>query len=233
MLLAIVGKKRSGKNEAASVLAERHNAESFALADPIKYALLKGLRVANVLKSGPTLADRSYFTYEDINGETSYDRESRLRIDCATARKILSVAWDTVCEERHLNLTDTAKGITLICDITSIKGVEWSIRKLMQVFGTDVGVAVDEMIWMRYFADKYLTCISKNTPLIITDCRQVHEIQVMREMGAKVLHVQRPLTDNSNDTHITEQGLPVCSGDTVIVNDSTLQQFHEKVESWL
>ena len=50
-----------------------------------------------------------------------------------------------------------------------------------------------------------------------------------RAMGATVIHVVRP-GQKSNDTHITEAGLPIRDGDLVITNDGSLEELFSKIK---
>jgi dephospho-CoA kinase len=49
-------------------------------------------------------------------------------------------------------------------------------------------------------------------------------------MGATVIHVVRPNSESSQDTHITEAGLPIRDGDIVITNDGSLEDLYSKIE---
>ena len=53
-----------------------------------------------------------------------------------------------------------------------------------------------------------------------------------RAMGATVIHVVRP-GQKSNDTHITEAGLPIRDGDLVITNDGSLEELFSKIKNTL
>lgn len=238
-LIAISAKKRCGKDTAAIMIIDgmgtnygEPNAVSYALAKPIKEALMRGLNSCHqpVIVNGERIFRR--WTMDDMNGLSDVDREEDLLMDCNDAHVILKSAWSyTELRKPELKKFHT-QAWNLIEDITSsdFKDSLWSVRTLMQTFGTDVGVNADKIIWMRFLADVYIEAIRDNITLIVTDCRQDHEMDIMRRMGALVMHIDRPgHSDVDVDTHITEKGLNREPDDIVISNDDTLESFKHKV----
>lgn len=57
--------------------------------------------------------------------------------------------------------------------------------------------------------------------------RQPIEIALMRAMGAKVLHIQRDTGIVS--THSTEKGIVPIDGETIIINNGTLEEFESAI----
>lgn len=227
MLYTLCAKKRCGKDTAARFIQEHIEAESYALAHPIKLALQFGLTF-NVYKE-----DGSKITFEDINGETKFDREQDLGVDDSVARIVIHSALDALSAEdvTFVKLDGkfryrVAKFFIDECEPNQ----PWTIRRFMQVLGTDICVNVDSMVWMRFMMTKYLECIHLGKSLIVTDCRQSHEIDILRNLGSKVIHITRPCIETvATDEHITEKGLPVSEGDFIVCNDGSLDDFNRKI----
>jgi len=108
----------------------------------------------------------------------------------------------------------------------------WTIRKLMQTIGTDIGVnQIDTNIWLKEFEKSMFNLEEAYDTVVMVDCRQTHEIEFVRERGGSVIHILRDT--GLTDDHITEQGLPVEHGDFVVENNGTIQEFFENLDSVL
>lgn len=228
MLYTIVGKKRSGKDTVSSFIADETNAIMYALAEPIKKALYQGLYFNVRKKYGG-----SAFTFEDVNGETDYDRESVIDIPDRIAYMVMKDSLSYL-KNIHISFTkyENTYALALVSYFDKKENLDkpWSIRRFMQTLGTDVCVNVDTMIWMRIAIDKYLSASIIGRDFIVTDCRQDHEINTLRKLNSKIVHVCRPdLVFSKIDGHITEKGLPVLGKDIVIINDGTLSDLKYKV----
>lgn len=104
----------------------------------------------------------------------------------------------------------------------------WTIRRIMQTVGTDIGVnQIDTNIWLKEFEKAMFTLAETYDTVVMVDCRQTHEIEFVRERGGAVIHILRDT--GLVDTHITEQGLPVEYGDFVVDNNGSLSEFYEKL----
>lgn len=238
-LTVICGKKRSGKDEFAKAYLEHFgsSAKAYALAHPIKQALYFGyykvvFRRLDTFSSG--MPDSSYELWTGngvLNGAGVDLRSLPLTLSHEQVQEILMYAWDYV-----VSLKPEYKGrhSSLARDkIISLEPERWSIRRLMQVFGTDIGVAVDENIWIKFAMDVYIDCIRDNMSLLITDVRQEHEMKVARALNAQVIFVIRDTGDENKDDHITERGLDPIQGDVIIHNDGTLAEYIDKVNEQL
>lgn len=229
-LVAISAKKRCGKDTAAQFIIEQLGndiAKSYALADPIKRALYFGLLKTTTINH----VTGKLYTYPELNGENGFDREMNMLISDSIVIQILKEAWNYTCDRNSSVKKLKMNGVLRIHEfVHKNPNQPWSIRRLMQTFGTDIGVHVDKVIWMRFMSEVYIEAIRDNITLIITDCRQDHEMDMMRSMGAKVIHIDRPgYSDTSSDCHITEKGLNRNINDIVIVNDSSLGKFKNDI----
>jgi hypothetical protein len=189
MLITLVGKKRHGKDTVADYFSNTYGYTKYALANPIKCHLMEEFG----------------FTADQVNG-INFDREKYLGIPGSAVSNRF---------KKILNKLEYYASVPNI-DWTFIEeDNNWSVRKLLQILGTEIGVVqVDKLIWMHPMVERY----NNGENLIISDCRQEHEINLCRKFGSKVIHIINPFIIN-DDTHITERGLPILDGDFVIENN--------------
>ena len=65
-------------------------------------------------------------------------------------------------------------------------------RKVMQLIGTDIMRAhFDNDIWIKSLKKKIIGLLSKGANIIITDCRFSNEARAIKNLGGKVLLVDR------------------------------------------
>lgn len=216
-MYVISGKKRSGKDTVAKIMQEQ-GYKTYALASPIKEALLYAFNMNGV-----------EITRNQING-IDYDREKSLELDYNTGMSVLIDAVSYVFKDQHSSFT--SKCFDKISEFVSdINFENFSIRKFMQCFGTDIMCRlVDEKIWLNkaeYF------CHGKSK-VVITDCRQPWEEDFFRKMNAKFIFVKGEYTGyvESTDPHITEQGLSPKEGDIFLINKD-LNQLSKDVKCLL
>lgn len=236
-LIFLSGVKRSGKDTTADYIMENYNAYKHQLAGPIKNALTYAWGVFAANAGYPCLTRKEF---EGID----YDRETNLNL---TKLEVITIMEQAFC---YLNSKSPIKGVFVfddegqeavnfasynkIIDTINIIEDQWSVRRLMQALGTDLIVDnFDRMYWVKLFALDYLDKFGTDLDFyIVPDTRQDHEMDAARAMGATVIHVARP-GQVSTDTHITEAGLPIHKGDTVITNDGSLEELYTKIKNTL
>ena len=103
------------------------------------------------------------------------------------------------------------------------------IRRLLQVFGTEVG---REMFGANFWVDLAMRQASQFDRVVITDCRFENEAQAIREAGGIVIRIARPGIGPVNG-HVSDKGLPDDLIDGEIVNDGTLGELAAKVRALL
>lgn len=109
-------------------------------------------------------------------------------------------------------------------DFTRFDFNGWTIRNLMQVIGTDIGVnKIDTNIWLKVFETELFNLARIYDTVVVTDCRQVHEIEYLRGLGSTVIHIKRHT--GLTDSHITERGLEPIPGEFVVDNNGTLDEL--------
>ncbi|QQG32128.1 dNMP kinase [Citrobacter phage CkP1] len=236
-LIFLIGKKRSGKDTTADYIMQNYSATKHQLAGPIKDALSFGYQSAitayDMLKRHPIL------TRKEWEGE-GYDRETKLDL---TDEQVYSIMENSMWYlNRELKIKGarfnfegelSAESFSIIKRVINNIEDEWSVRRLMQALGTDIMVNhFDRMYWVKWFSLVYLDNFEKSFEyFVVPDTRQDFELDAARAMGATVIHVVRPNAESKKiDTHITEAGLPIREGDTVIINDGSLEELYEKIE---
>lgn len=226
-LVFIVGKKRSGKDTAVSIVKKNFKVIDYSLAMPIKDTLFDAwfkLEASGSQKNIPKIFRN------DWNG-IGMDREKFLPISNQQVYELMCHAVNILEKEYGLIIKSHRNPKEDIIKAVILNNTEaWSIRRLMQTLGTDLIVNhFDRMFWIKLFASKFADCFEREKDFfIVPDTRQEHELAFARAMGATVIHVVRD-GNESKDTHITEAGLPIKEGDTVIKNNGTLEEFNELI----
>lgn len=211
-LIALSAKARCGKDTAASFIRDyQHlNATTFALAATFKEAIAKHFS--------------DLFTHADVFG-TGVDRNTAEFFieeeDFIKRVKSIFLDYGYDLDEKKIDW----QGVYA-------NGQVWTIRRIMQYVGTDVGCnQVDLMVWVKILDTELFKLDKVYDTVIITDCRQDHEMSYMRTLGANVLHIIRDT--GLEDSHSTEKGLPVLEGDYVIDNNGTLQEFYVELDKYV
>lgn len=212
MLIALSAKKRHGKDTVANYISAQHGYYKYALACPFKQGLHRYLGFTQEQVEGVGFDRERMFS---MSGVLIKEAFIKILEDQGYYASIYKVDWAPI-EQRH----------------------NWSVRILMQTIGTDIGVnQVDQLIWMHPLVE----FMRHHKKVIVSDCRQEHEMELMRIFGARVIHVVNPLIENT-DTHITERGLEILSGDIVVHNkfnpswgagkaSVSLLQLHSNIKS--
>lgn len=222
-LLCIVGKKRSGKDTATELISEEFDCKTIALADKIK-KLLSGSYKSIGLKES-TFVDLTLDDFYDLGG---YDREQALHMSNEEAVELFGHSLEMLRRE-YPNLQTVRTEI--IRDIVAKNKKPWSIRNLMQTFGTDIVVNhCNKMIWITIAMNAFIEA-SENDQykyFIITDVRQGHELTVLENLGATCLFLKRDIIE-SYDDHSTERGLTPKPTDIVIHNNGSLNDLKDNL----
>lgn len=109
-----------------------------------------------------------------------------------------------------------------------------SPRQLMQSLGTEWGrKLVHPDIWLLLL-DQKVTNASEHGAggVIITDVRFENEAEYVRDMGGRVVHIERALP-GAADTHPSERGVKVAYGDLTIDNNGSVDELALRVETLL
>ena len=207
-IITLSAKARCGKDTAAQYLLDNlENSTSYALAACFKESI--------------AMHFSEYLTRDDVFGY-GVDRNSYIiYID----RSDFIDMVERVFEDFGYHLEDI--DWTVVDDNNG-----WTIRRIMQTIGTDIGVnQIDTNIWLKEFEKAMFSLEEVYDTVVMVDCRQTHEIEFVRERGGSVIHILRDT--GLTDDHITEQGLPIENGDFVIENNGSLDEFYQKLDAVL
>lgn len=210
MIYGIHGRKRSGKDTIAKMIMEKTGCVPYAFADPIHRSLQYSLSEAGINLS-----------LDECKGFTDFDRDKFEIHDPFTVVKT-ALDW---CHRRH-PFTDAPTVYqktmsTIVDEQMSTMKKTITFRRLMQIMGTDIVVAVERDYWLRW--------VPLNSDVIFSDVRQPHELDFVRENGGVCIFVYRDAQTCDTDTHITEAGLKPKDGDVIIFNNGTLDDLMSEI----
>lgn len=233
-LVALTGRKRSGKDSAAAHLVRRHGFARVAFADPIKCVLteldpyLDGTR-------GPA-------GYADAEAErlvrtfrTSMGRWVNVRPTQDQAIASLEA------------LAPYMRGTVRLQDLLIAASGDWDrlkegsevappeqvaeIRRLQQRLGTEaVRQVYGDSTWTDVALDHAAGLRAQGMAVVITDCRLDVEASAVREVGGRIIRIDRPALSGPTDPHVTEAGVSEHLVDAVITNDGTLADLATAID---
>ena len=203
--IAITGLARSGKDTLAGFLSEELNQKTYALADPIKKLLAALFNVPL----------ERFYDEQYKSKRMTYTIDISSLEDCGMLYNELGLdsiqefhdAWDMWIPLLDLRYDDESYRTVI------------SIRQLMQRLGTDWGRNQKDLIWLDLAPIDH----------IITDIRFDNEAEYFKQKGYTIIEVVRKGQKTiEGSTHASEQGILQYLVDTVIYNDTTIRDLHEK-----
>lgn len=236
MIFVICGRKRTGKDTVAEILNDTGEFSSYAFADNIK----------RILESAGVLCGVEAFSkFRENRLFWEGDREKPLLASNQEVKQLFDKAIGIMVERGVINSTSYVQSYEKVSYSQLIMENEevWSIRRLMQVFGTDIICNLyDNSIWVRLALNDACTIPSQKVcdmykglipnpeiskHILFTDCRQPHEYKYMSRLGAKFIFLERET--GKTDNHSTEQGLTPSEGDFIINNNGTLDELKSNI----
>jgi hypothetical protein len=100
-----------------------------------------------------------------------------------------------------------------------------SIRELLQIFATEICRSKIPSIWYRYLP------LPEGERLVVSDLRFENEADFLLSREAHLVKVLRPSVGGTS--HESELGLSDERMHQVILNDGSLNVFHERIRSWM
>lgn len=216
MLIGMSGKKTSGKDtvctiiEAIDVYYNTRFERSVSLHEFVNQCLFKGRL-------------NSLSTFRDI--VTTWNRES-------FAKRLRSCLYTITGDDRIFALDDETKNS--LSTIKDAEGNYYTIRQLLQKFGTEVGRNISSNLWVDALMNDYIKAKSDGyeEDWIVTDVRFQNEANAIRENGGILIRINR--NTGLNDTHISETALDDYKDfDLVIDNNGTLDELIDKVYNFM
>ena len=102
-------------------------------------------------------------------------------------------------------------------------------RQVLQLVGTEIGRVISPNFWIESL--KYRNSNSDGG-LIITDVRFDNEAEFIRNMGGRILEIQRPSLSGKADTHASEIPISRDLVDMIVINDSTIEEYERRIRVW-
>lgn len=133
-------------------------------------------------------------------------------------------------------------GYTLLplSELIADAGWDWAktnvpeVRRLMQVFGTEVGrMLFGENVWVDVLKKQFPRLNDPNSRYVITDCRFINEAKFVDENDGSVVWIDRP--GNESDGHASESTDVRAWRNWLVVNDQDeehLRGMVRQIMSW-
>lgn len=103
------------------------------------------------------------------------------------------------------------------------------VRRLIQVFGTEVG---RELFGQTFWVDLAFKDVPAGSRIVYSDVRFPNEANEVKRLGGRVWRVERPGVGPANN-HASEREILTWEFDKVIINDFNLDQLADKVHGLL
>lgn len=135
-------------------------------------------------------------------------------------------------DERIFALDDETKNS--LSTIKDAEGNYYTIRQLLQKFGTEVGRNISPDLWVIALINSYIEAKSNGyeEDWIVTDVRFKNEAEAIRENGGILIRLNR--NTGFNDQHSSETALDDYKNfDLIIDNNGTLDELIDKVYNFM
>ena len=111
--------------------------------------------------------------------------------------------------------------------LKEVKDPRWGItpREIFQKVGKFIR-SIDNNYFVNYLKVQLLNGTGKR---IITDVRYDNEAQMIKELGGTIIKIVRPDYLSDFDNHESENGIMEKYVDVIIINDSTVENLHKKI----
>ena len=211
MILAIAGKKGSGKDTLADILVDKHDFKKVSLADELKTLCSRVFEYPNKENYDPSLKEKKWPAPIIISP-----------VHIGRITNYLQLREFIVTDDMVLEMFNTGEN-----------RVMETPRQLLQFVGTDlIRDIVDKEVWIK-LTKRALEDYEGN--VVIPDARFKNERAAFKEVGGKLLLVIRPSVEieYSADNHVSENQLGSESDyDIIFYNDSTIHRFQREISLW-
>lgn len=216
MLIGMSGKKTSGKNTVCTII------KAISVYCKFNYNKIKELH--------------EFVKYHLSNSDFSDIKELEdidyIWCERAFADNLRLCLYSITNDTRIFAKDDKTKN-----ELSTVKNPEgsyYTIRQLLQKFGTEVGRSISPNLWVDSLINNYKTCLTEGLTKnwIVTDVRFKNEANAIRENGGILIRLNR--NTGFNDTHISETALDDYKDfDLVIDNNGTIDELIDKVYNFM
>lgn len=214
MLIGLSAKKQCGKNTVCTII------QAISLYCKLNYST----ELHDFVKH--YLHDPDFFDIPDIDDINYIWYESSFAF-------CLRVCLYSITNDKRIFASDD-KTKNELSTIKDAQGNYYTIRQLLQKFGTEVGRSISPNLWVDCFINNYKTELEEGLTKnwIVTDVRFENEANAIRENGGILIRINR--NTGLNDTHISETALDDYKDfDLVIDNNGTLDELIDKVYNFM
>lgn len=104
-------------------------------------------------------------------------------------------------------------------------------RRLLQVFGTEVGRDLfGENVWSDIMAKRVGAALDGGHDVVVTGLRFINEVEAIINLGGETWWVDRGFEDTG--THASENSVTDDDFDVIITNTGTIERLYETVDAY-
>jgi len=231
-VIAITGKKGSGKTTAANYLAQQ-GVYTIAFAEPLKRFC--DMAFTSVTRSPePIMLDESLkekqLSYKD--GVTFTPRHILQTIGTNIREMTNPSFFVDIAIKRIANLPSTKHHLDHITCYTLIGDIHRIVYGTLDHFIPPAHVMTSHSTMSFYTNSAIYDLPQGQKTVCISDLRTISELEGLRRVFGDtltIIRITRPSL-KSNDTHFTENELDYVEPDITIINDSSLKDFYAKLD---
>lgn len=209
MILGITGKAQSGKDTACKIIQATHAYRNSKI---------------NFWK-------KEFTEFEFIKNSIEQDEVISLCKKHAFADALKECASLILGENRFMFEENSFKESPTSLELYNKDGERMTNRQFLQYFGTEVGRAIDEDLWVKVLMNKYQLEMDNwereidSEPIwIVPDVRFPNEAEAIRKAGGQIWKIERPGVEPVSP-HVSEQLIDSIPYDIVIENSQDLDAY--------
>lgn len=227
-VIAINGRKRSGKDTVAEYLID-----NYPRVERVQFArTLKNLFLSSYNK----LHAQSTITYDDVDGATDFDREELIENEVMKPEEVFVdfiYNLSSLVDNKYDGLVEfDSLDAILVANRLIKENEKFSVRMYLEFLGSEIAKVSTPYIWSKL---TILETINKDAEVVvIPDLRFEEELQELLEcehLDVTTLKIER---DNDAEIrHYSDIGISNHLMDYVITNNGTIVDLYTKIDNIL
>lgn len=153
-----------------------------------------------------------------------------LRECLAAMNPILDITRSCVTGKPHYTRYRDAVGVL---GYDKAKSSYPEVRRLLQVFGTEVGRDIIGKYlgnpWLQIADIRIQQALIEDKHVVISDVRFPDEAELIHRLGGKVVRVYRDVTYHNEDSHRSESGISDSLVDHTVINNDALGHLRQYI----
>jgi hypothetical protein len=106
-------------------------------------------------------------------------------------------------------------------------------RRAMQTLGSEWRDLISRNLWVNIWENKIYSELNRGRKITVDDARFIHEVNVIRNLGGKIVKIHRPGYEPQSSEHISETEQSKIVPDFLITNDSSLENMYLQIDNFL